>query len=100
MSDRYELVHLPDQDRYELHEQGRALGYINTPMRAGAVSIPYIEIEPAHRGGNLGSILIRKTLDDIRGRGHKVIPICPFVVAFFRRNPDYRDLLLDESRVS
>jgi len=40
---------------------------------------------------NLG--LIAAALDDIRARELEVLPICPFVIAFLDRHPDYRDLL-------
>jgi predicted GNAT family acetyltransferase len=32
-------------------------------------------------------------LDDIRARGLRVTPICPFTVAFIERHPTYADLV-------
>ena len=43
--------------------------------------------------GHVGSALVRGALDIIRARNEKVQPRCPFVSAFIRKNPQYRDLL-------
>ena len=43
------------------------------------------------RGG--ASRLIRGALDQVRDRGLKVVPQCPFVAAYIKRHPDTQDLL-------
>jgi predicted GNAT family acetyltransferase len=40
----------------------------------------------------IGSLLVRAGLDDARARGLRVVPSCPFVHAYIRRHPEYRDL--------
>jgi predicted GNAT family acetyltransferase len=32
-------------------------------------------------------------LDDIRTRGLRVVPECPFIVRYLRRHPEQRDLV-------
>jgi uncharacterized protein len=36
---------------------------------------------------------VRGALDDMRARGLKVAPVCPFVAAYIRRHPEYADLV-------
>ena len=37
--------------------------------------------------------MISRMLDDIRGKGARVLPVCPFVLAFLQRHPHYADLV-------
>jgi predicted GNAT family acetyltransferase len=39
---------------------------------------------------------VADALDDIRSRGLKVVPLCPFVAAYIRRHPEYEDLVARE----
>lgn len=59
----------------------------------GAVDLFHTEVDPRLRNRGLGAVLVRAVLDDLRARGDRVIPTCPFVAAFIRRNPEYEDLL-------
>ncbi|HSI71695.1 MAG TPA: GNAT family N-acetyltransferase [Fimbriimonas sp.] len=89
----YEVVHLPERERYELRQRDATIGYLAATARGGTLLMPYIEIEPAHRGRNLSSVLLRRALEDVRSRGLKVMPLCPVVGAFLRRNEAFRDLV-------
>jgi predicted GNAT family acetyltransferase len=37
-------------------------------------------------------------LADLRGRGLKIVPICPFVRAYLQRHPEYGDLVVERAR--
>jgi len=39
---------------------------------------------------------VRGALEDIRSRGERVVPFCPFVRAYVRRHPEYADLVTVE----
>ncbi len=43
------------------------------------------------RGRHVGEDLVRGTLDQIRQEGAKFLPTCPFVQAFLKRHPEYRE---------
>ena len=38
-------------------------------------------------------------LDDIRARGLRLVPFCPFVRSYIRRHPDYADLVVGDVKV-
>jgi predicted GNAT family acetyltransferase len=40
-----------------------------------------------------GSRLIQGVLDDVRARGLRVLPVCPFVLAFLERHPEHELLV-------
>lgn len=59
-------------------------------------------VEPSHEGRGVGSHLARTALDDIWARDLKVMPVCPFILGWIRKHPEYGDLLFNAptSRVS
>ena len=83
----------PAGERYDILLDGERVGYATARRRSGVVTMPHVEIAPAYRGRDLASRLVRGALDDVAARGERVVALCPFVVAFLRRNPKYRDLL-------
>lgn len=87
------VVYVPERSRYEIRLGDETVGYAAAQRRGGVVTLPHVEIAPKHRGQDLASRLVRGTLDDVRGRGERVVALCPFVVAWLRRNPTYRDLI-------
>ncbi|MES2043993.1 MAG: GNAT family N-acetyltransferase [Pseudomonadota bacterium] len=50
-------------------------------------------VPKAIEGRGVASRLIRGALDQVRDRGLKVVPQCPFVAAYIKRHPDVQDLL-------
>lgn len=44
-------------------------------------------------GQGLGERLVAAALESLRGRGRKLVPLCPFVRAYLRRHPDQADLV-------
>ena len=59
----------------------------------GVITFVHTEVPPELGGKGIGSKLIKGALDQVRNDGLKVIALCPFVKAFFSKNPDYQDLL-------
>jgi predicted GNAT family acetyltransferase len=62
---------------------------------ARLVVFTHTETDPAFEGQGVASQLVRWALDDVRARGLRVVPVCPFVQEFLRRHADeYDDLVL------
>jgi uncharacterized protein len=78
--------------RYEYEVEGQT-AFINYRRADGVVSLTHAKVPPELEGRGVGSFMVRGTLDLIRERDEKVIPMCSFVEAFIRRHPDYQDLL-------
>jgi hypothetical protein len=78
--------------RFEYEVEGRT-AFINYRRAGNVLSLTHAEVPPELEGRGIGSFMVRGTLDLIRERGEKVIPVCSFVDAFIRRNADYQDLL-------
>ncbi len=83
--------------RYEARVHG-ALSLIDYQRTGGRIVLTHVEV-PAQLGGQgIASKLARVALDDARTQGLAVIPRCPFVAAYIRRHPAYRDLVPPEDR--
>jgi predicted GNAT family acetyltransferase len=86
----------PGEERYELWLGDELAGVIEYETRPGAMVLIHTEVDRAYEGKGLGSRLIAWALRDIRSRGLKLYPLCPFVRAYLERHPEDRDLVADE----
>jgi predicted GNAT family acetyltransferase len=58
------------------------------------VVFTHTETDPAFEGQGVASQLVQWALDDVRARGLRVVPLCPFVKAYIARHSDeYGDLV-------
>jgi predicted GNAT family acetyltransferase len=80
------------EHHYEIHEGDELLGWIVYRESEGVVTMIHTDVEPKWEGKGVGSELARGALEDVRARGLKVNPLCPFVAAYMRRHPEYEDL--------
>ena len=92
-SDEYQVKDNPAERRYELWHNGELAGWIEYALRHGTPVLLHTEVHEPRRNAGLGTRLVRGTLDDLRAHDRKMIPICPFITAFLRDNPEYRDLI-------
>jgi predicted GNAT family acetyltransferase len=87
----------PDERRYELLVDGEPAGELVYRDRGnGVLAFLHTEVDPDVRLRGLGSALVAGALDDVRARGLRIVPLCPFVDAYVRRNPEYADLVADD----
>lgn len=89
------------------HDQTETKGaYIYRPDPAGAAAkltysragtsmiiIDHTEVPDAFRGQNVDLALVQHAVAEARRNGWKVVPLCPFAAAQFRRHPDWADVL-------
>ena len=81
-----------DESRYELEVDG-ATALAVYSLKDRRVSFTHTEVPEALEGRGIGSALIAGALDDVRGQGLKVVPICSFVRGYIERHPEFQDLL-------
>ena len=81
------VVDNPKQRRYELWLGQRRAGFIEYLSEPGVVVMVHTEVDPAFEGQGLGDRLVAGALDDLRARGRKLLPLCPFVRDYLGRHP-------------
>ncbi|MBO6539840.1 MAG: N-acetyltransferase [Rhizobiaceae bacterium] len=55
--------------------------------------IDHTEVPEIFRGQGVGVKLVARAVEDARGNGKKIMPLCPFAAAQFRRHPEWADVL-------
>ena len=56
----------------------------------------HTDVDPDLEGTGAAGELVVGALDDIRSRGLRVIPVCPYVRSWIDRHPAYADLVVDD----
>ena len=83
----------PEAGRFEMTLDGEPVGFLRYQPSSGRVVLEYVEIDPRFEGRGLGGELTKAALDECRARGLTVVPQCPFIAHYIRRNPQYADLV-------
>jgi len=77
------VVYLPDGSEAEMTYQRRD---------ASTIIADHTGVPPQHRNLGLALRLVEAAIADARLTGSKIVPACSYVVAQFRRHPEWADL--------
>jgi uncharacterized protein len=61
-------------------------------IREGVVAIDHTFVPPQHRGRGIAEKLVMTGVGDIKAQNLRIIPLCSYVAAQFRRHPQWEDL--------
>lgn len=81
------------EHRFELLVDGDVGALATYRVRDGVVTVVHTETAAELRGRGLAGELARQTLDQIRARGARVVPACPFFAKYIDEHPEYQDLV-------
>jgi predicted GNAT family acetyltransferase len=86
----------PETEQFVLPLDGSEPAFIDYSVGSdGALNLLHTEVPAAARGRGVGSDLVRGALELARGEGLKVVPICPFIVAWVRDHPAFSDVIAE-----
>lgn len=88
----------PELGRYEAHIGSVLAGFLQHKSRPDGISLIHTEVLPEFEGKGVGTALARHAVEDVRSKGAKIIPVCPFVARFIRHNPEYLDAVAERCR--
>lgn len=87
-------------------KESAAKGYamaLDDEKRAGAMTysvagehliiIDHTEVGAEHNGKGIGKQLLYKIVEMAREKNVKIIPLCPFAAAMFKKSEDIKDVL-------
>ena len=77
--------------RFELTVAG-GMAYIDYRRDGSVLFLNHAEVPAVLGGQGLGTRLVRETLELIRRRGERVVPVCSFIRATMARHAGYDDL--------
>jgi predicted GNAT family acetyltransferase len=82
-----------ENHRFEIDLGDGSFAIAQYAVSEGKIVFTHTEVPPPHEGRGIGTALIRFALKSARERELKVVPICPFVAAYFKKHAEERDLL-------
>ncbi|MGD9995415.1 MAG: GNAT family N-acetyltransferase [Ilumatobacteraceae bacterium] len=93
--DGVDVTDNPVRMRYEIHVGETLAGIATYRRHEGKVEFLHTEVDHEFEGRGLAGQLARGALDDVRARGLRAVPLCPFIASWIERHPDYADLVAD-----
>jgi predicted GNAT family acetyltransferase len=91
---KIELEDLGSKGRYFLRSPDGAVAEMTfSKVGATMIIIDHTEVPDAFRGQGSGLRLVTRAVEDARVSGKKIIPLCPFANAQFRRHGEWADVL-------
>ena len=83
----------PGEQRFEIRLGGTVVGRAHYRPEGDALAFTHTEIDDGHDGEGLGSQLVRGALEQVRARGASVLPYCPFVASYLKKQPELQDIV-------
>ena len=89
-----EIRDLPEGSRYVLTVDGERAGYVAYDLADGVMTVVHTVVRPAFSGRGLAGRLAAHVLTDVRARGLRLRPVCPYMAAYVERHPTEAEGLL------
>lgn len=83
-----------ERSRFEVTVEGH-VAHADYRIDGDVITFTHTIVPPALEGRGIASRLILHALNDVRARGLRVVPQCPFVSAYIRKHPEWADLLVE-----
>ena len=87
-----------DQRRFVIRDE-QGTGELRYNRIDSQIILEHTEVSPALRGRGVASSLARAALEYARANELTVIPVCPFVIGYLARHPEYQTLLSQPHRL-
>lgn len=86
-----EVKHNAEENRFEVWIEGE-LSKLDYSETEGTILMTHVGVNPAHRGAGVAGRITEVALAYAREKSLRVVPICSYVAAYIRRNPQYVEL--------
>ncbi|MCL9808126.1 GNAT family N-acetyltransferase [Flavobacterium luminosum] len=87
------LILNQEKKRFELEVEG-VIAFIDFIVNnENIMFLTHTEVPKELEGKGVGSALVSKTLNHIQEKGYTLAPLCPFVAAYLKRHPEWKNVL-------
>ncbi len=88
---------ITEQNRiYSTDELGKVITEITFPSRDEVrMDINHVYVDESLRGQGLAGHLMVLAYNEIKLRGKKIVAKCPYAISWFKKNPDYQDIVIN-----
>jgi uncharacterized protein len=85
----------PTKGCYSYTEGGFMAAMTYSKLGDNAIIIDHTEVPEFFKGRGIGLKLVTRAVEDARGSGKKILPLCPFAAAQFRKHAaEWADVLM------
>lgn len=91
------IKHNKSKLRFEMEVEGDT-ALLQYEMRGAKLALTHTIVPQEAQGRGLGTSLAEAALEFARESKLEVVPVCPFVVTYIRRNPEYLELVAENQR--
>ncbi len=98
MEPDYKLIDNEEEKQYEFHIDD-LVPRVEYAKVQDHIYLNHTEVPPELKGKNIGKILVKKVLEDIEKKKLILVPLCPFVASYIKRNPEWKRLLYKGVRI-
>ncbi|MFD6999911.1 GNAT family N-acetyltransferase [Streptomyces mirabilis] len=78
--------------RYEILVDGKRAGLTAYRDRGEQRVFFHTEVDDAFAGQGLAARLVEYALTDVRDLGMRIVPVCPYVAKFLKKNDEFADI--------
>ena len=96
--ERFGVEHLANESRYVLLDReadggAKEIGEeVYVDVIDGGVTervFHHTGVAEEYGGQGLAAVLVRSAVEQAVSDGHKIVPVCPYVVTWFKKNPEF-----------
>lgn len=88
--DDVEVVKNTDTQRFEMEVEGH-VAFIKYLQEGRSITLVHTEVPEELGGRGIGKLLVAKTLKLIKEEDLSMHALCPFVAAYVKRHPNWRE---------
>jgi predicted GNAT family acetyltransferase len=82
-----------ESDRYTITVDNKNVGLVEFADRDGQRVFIHTEVDDAYGGRGLATILIGEALQDTRGAGLRIVPVCEMVASYVDKHDEFADVV-------
>lgn len=82
-----------DKRRFEVEAEGHTAFIEFITDKDHNMYLTHTEVPAALEGKGVGKDIVVKSLTYIKDNGFKLAPLCPFVAAYLKRHPEWKEIL-------
>ena len=82
-----------EKKRFELHTEGY-IAFIDYILNnENIMFLTHTEVPKELEGKGIGRTLVQNSLEFLKENDYKLAPLCPFVAAYVKKNPEWKTIL-------
>jgi predicted GNAT family acetyltransferase len=87
------IIDNKEAKRFEHHLEGK-IAFVDYILAKNKIFLTHTEVPQEFEGKGIASGMIKAVLQEVKARELTLVPMCPFVAAYIKRHPEWKELVL------